>query len=66
VTVADTGCGMPAEVVGRVFEPSFSTMPDGHGLGLAVVRGAAEAHRGAVRVQSTPGAGTVIELLLPE
>jgi signal transduction histidine kinase len=48
-----------------VFEPFFSTRPAGTGLGLAVVKTVAEAHGGALALESTQGRGTRIELDLP-
>jgi signal transduction histidine kinase len=72
VTVRDTGCGMTPDVMRRMFEPHFSTKagPDetgkgGSGLGLAACREIVEAHRGRIRVESTPGKGTAITVRLP-
>lgn len=65
VAVRDDGCGMTSAVKERVFEPFFSTKGSGRGLGLAVVRGVARGHGGGVRVDSTPGRGTEVEVLLP-
>ena len=72
LTVRDTGCGMPPEVMRRMFEPRFSTKqgPDetgkgGSGLGLAACREIVEAHRGRIRVESSPGKGTAITIRLP-
>lgn len=70
--VRDTGCGMPPEVLRRIFEPHFSTKngPDetgkgGSGLGLSSCREIVEAHRGRIRVESAPGRGTAITVRLP-
>ena len=65
--VTDTGSGIPPEVLHRIFEPFFTTkaVGSGTGLGLAVVHGAVADHRGTLRVQSTPGAGSAFTLLLP-
>lgn len=65
VEVSDTGCGMDREVIGRIFEPFFSTKPAGHGWGLAAVLGVLKAHNAAVIVDSEPGRGTSFEILLP-
>ncbi|MFM1902229.1 MAG: hypothetical protein RLZZ440_129 [Planctomycetota bacterium] len=70
--VRDTGCGMPPEVMRRIFEPHFSTKsgPDetgkgGSGLGLTSCREIIESHRGRIRVESAPGRGTAITVRLP-
>lgn len=67
VEVADTGDGIPAELLDRVFEPFFSTKgaDAGTGLGLTIVREFLTEIGGMVRVESTPGCGTRFELLLP-
>jgi PAS domain S-box-containing protein len=67
LSVTDTGCGMDAATLTRVFEPFFSTKPrdQGTGLGLPVVHGIVAEHRGMLAVHSTPGAGTCFEVLLP-
>jgi signal transduction histidine kinase len=56
---------MDAETVAHVFEPFFTTKANGTGLGLAIVRQAAEAHDGAVEVESTPGGGATFRIRLP-
>jgi PAS domain S-box-containing protein len=67
LTVADTGAGMSAEVLARATEPFFSTKPlgKGTGLGLAQVYEIARQSGGALRIDSAPGAGTRVSLLLP-
>lgn len=65
VEVADDAGGMAPEVLERVFEPFFTTKFIGRGLGLAVVHGTVRAHQGAVLVDSGPGRGTRVSLLLP-
>jgi len=67
VSVADTGTGMPPEVLQRVFEPFFSTkeLGKGTGLGLASVYGTAKNHRGAISVESDLGQGSRFTLILP-
>jgi PAS domain S-box-containing protein len=67
ISVADTGMGMPPEVLERVFEPFFTTKPQGQGtgLGLSQVYGFVRQSGGMVRVESAPGQGTTVRLLLP-
>ncbi|MDP1616470.1 ATP-binding protein [Phenylobacterium sp.] len=67
ITVSDTGVGMTPELVEKVFDPFFTTKPlgQGTGLGLSMVYGFARQSGGHVRIDSRPGAGTRIELLLP-
>lgn len=65
VAVADTGCGMPADVLARIWEPYVTSKPGGTGLGLAIVKQTVDALGGAVHAESAPGVGTTITLTLP-
>ncbi len=72
LTVRDTGNGIPAEKLPKIFEPFYSTKsgPDatgkgGTGLGLAACRDIIEAHQGKIRVESTVGKGTAVTIRLP-
>jgi nitrogen-specific signal transduction histidine kinase len=65
VQVTDEGEGIPGGFLDRVFDPFVSTKPRGLGLGLALAHRIVEEHRGALRVQSTPGKGTTFSCYLP-
>ena len=67
ISVADTGCGMPPEVLAKVFDPFFTTKPigQGTGLGLSMVYGFAQQSHGHVRIESQVGHGTLVTLYLP-
>lgn len=68
IAVIDTGSGIPAEAVARVFQPFFTTKPRGQGtgLGLAISRDIITAHGGDIRVESEEGRGTTVTIWLPE
>jgi two-component system NtrC family sensor kinase len=65
VTVADTGVGIPADNLERVFEPFFTSKEGGTGLGLAISRQIAIDHGGTLTCESVPGGGTTFRLQLP-
>jgi signal transduction histidine kinase/DNA-binding response OmpR family regulator len=67
LTVADTGSGMPPEVLAKVFEPFYTTKEPGKGtgLGLSMVYGFVKQSGGEIRIDSAPGAGTAITIELP-
>jgi signal transduction histidine kinase len=65
VVIADTGVGIPADQLKRVFEPYFTTKKHGTGLGLALVRQTIHDHGGSVAVASEPGRGTAFTVTLP-
>jgi PAS domain S-box-containing protein len=63
--VSDTGSGMTSEVQSRIFDPFFTTKLPGRGLGLAVVEKILLEHGSPMRVKSSPGAGTTIQIWFP-
>jgi signal transduction histidine kinase len=67
LTVQDTGIGMSAEVLSKVFMPFFTTkgVGEGTGLGLSVVHGIVTAHGGSIEAESRPDKGTRFRVLLP-
>ena len=65
IEFADTGSGIDADQINRIFDPFFSTKPTGTGLGLFVSYGIIENHHGSISVQSELGAGTVFTIYLP-
>jgi len=65
IKFTDTGCGIPAENLTRVFEPLFTTKPKGIGLGLAITRRMVEQNSGVIEVESLVGKGTTFTLKLP-
>lgn len=67
IAITDNGCGMPAEVRDHMFDPFYSSRRSGKGtgLGLSICHGIVEQHRGEIGVESEPGKGTRIHLLLP-
>lgn len=66
VTVSDTGAGIPPELLGKIYNPFFTTKEGGTGLGLAISQRIVVNHGGFMEVRSSPGEGTVFSVLLPE
>ncbi|VAV83865.1 hypothetical protein MNBD_DELTA01-1565 [hydrothermal vent metagenome] len=69
VEISDDGPGIPEDVIGKIFDPFYTTKEKGGGmnigLGLSISKGIVEAHDGTVKVDSTPGVGTRFRLLFP-
>jgi len=68
LVVRDTGAGIPADVLPRIFDPFFSTKParEGAGLGLSICRDLVRSNGSEISVASTPGEGTAFTVWLPE
>ncbi len=65
LTVGDTGEGVPADILPKIFEPYVTTKTKGMGLGLTIARRIVEAHGGKIEVDSRPGDGTKFTISLP-
>jgi signal transduction histidine kinase len=65
ISISDTGCGMEADKIERIFSPDYTTKEKGLGLGLPLAHEIILGHGGELRVTSRPGAGTVFEVILP-
>ncbi|HCW68567.1 MAG TPA: two-component sensor histidine kinase, partial [Thalassospira lucentensis] len=67
ITVRDTGTGMDAEVLNRIFDPFYTTKRrEGTGLGLSISKTLIDRQGGHMRVESAPGTGTTFTMWLPE
>lgn len=65
ISFADTGSGIPDEMIDRIFDPFFTTKQRGTGLGLAIVNNIIKAHDGIIEVESSPNKGTTFHIILP-
>jgi signal transduction histidine kinase len=65
VSIQDTGCGIPEDKLDKIFEPYWTTKPNGSGLGLLLVFKTIREHGGDISVQSQPGSGTRFDITLP-
>ena len=65
VSITDTGSGISAESLARLFSPFFTTKHEGTGLGLAITRRIIHEHNGAITVESQVGVGTTFHVFLP-
>ena len=66
ITVSDTGKGIEPAIIGKIFNPFFTSKAEGTGLGLAISQRILHYHRGFIEVRSAPGTGSVFSVLLPE
>jgi len=65
ITIQDSGTGIPKDLVGKIFDPYFSTRQEGSGLGLAICHSIINKHGGYIVADSTPGHGSLFTIYLP-
>ena len=65
ICVSDEGCGITPEQLNHLYDPFYTTKPDGSGLGLPITMKIIRAHDGSLSISSTPGFGTTVTISLP-
>lgn len=65
IGIRDRGCGIPRDILGRIFDPYFSTKTDGTGIGLASCKQIVERHHGKIMVESVENVGTEFIIFIP-
>jgi signal transduction histidine kinase len=65
IKLSDTGKGIDNEVIGRIFQPFFTTRPKGTGLGLAITKRLIEQHDGTLSAENNPDGGAVFTISIP-
>ena len=66
IQVKDNGIGMDANTLENIFVPAFTTKENGSGIGLPITRQIIQMHQGLIEVRTTPGVGTVFEIVIPQ
>ena len=65
ISFADSGCGMSGDELSKIFQPYFTTKPNGHGLGMMIINSIVRAHGGHIDISSKVGVGTVVSVSIP-
>ena len=65
VIISDSGQGIPADLMPRLFEPFFSTKSSGMGIGLLMCKSIIDDHEGTIRIESVEGLGTTVSFTVP-
>jgi signal transduction histidine kinase len=65
VRLRDNGCGIPDDRIAKIFNPFYTSKPNGTGLGLGIARKVLDAHRGTIEVSSHAGEGTEFRVSIP-
>jgi two-component system sensor histidine kinase HydH len=66
IQIVDNGCGIPSNILPKVFEPLFTTKQTGTGLGLTSCKKIVEQHHGVINVTSTENHGCTFDIILPK
>jgi signal transduction histidine kinase len=66
LSVSDSGSGIPDDILGKIFDPLFTTKQIGTGLGMSSCKSIVEYHGGLIEVSSTVGKGTTFVLMMPK
>lgn len=67
ISVSDTGCGIPADILERIYEPGFSTKAqEGRGMGMFLIKDLTDRRGGSIEVESEPGVGTTFTLIFSQ
>ncbi len=65
ISITDSGCGISQEQISHMFEPYYTTKPNGNGLGMMIVENIVKSHGGEIEIKSEPGKGTTVLLTFP-
>jgi two-component system cell cycle sensor histidine kinase/response regulator CckA len=65
LSISDSGCGIPNNIVDHIFDPFFTTKATGHGIGLTISQSIINRHGGCIDVESEPGKGSIFHIFLP-
>ncbi|MNW05388.1 Sporulation kinase E [compost metagenome] len=65
IRITDTGCGIESQDLKMIGEPFFTTKESGNGLGIMICRQIVDNHKGRFNIESEPGQGTTVEIILP-
>ena len=65
IAIRDSGCGLPFDVLAKMFDPFFSTKSDSMGMGLSITRTIIEAHGGSIRASQNEDQGATLHVSLP-
>jgi len=65
ICISDTGCGIPEEILSKIFNPFFTSKSEGNGLGLAICKKIIQLHNGDIQIKTLVGKGSTFIINLP-